>query len=141
MLREHAIAEYGDKKDPKIEFMKRAINRVPYFWGIDDEIRFDIIYGAVRPKVRRVFRILFSIFIVGIYAASLPDVLSYISFMKIEKTAYMKIPFSYVFSVFAIFTAVTILRYGWILIKELRGQGPEDDNPDLTQVARKDFSE
>ena len=107
----------------------------------EDEIRFDIIYGAVRPKVRRVFRILFSLFIVGIYAASLPDVLSYISFMKIEKTAYMKIPFSYVFSVFAIFTAVTILRYGWILIKELRGQGPEDDNPDLTHVARKDFSE
>ena len=31
MLRDHVITEYGDKKDPKIEFMKRTINRVPYF--------------------------------------------------------------------------------------------------------------
>lgn len=107
----------------------------------EDEIRFDIVYGAVSPKVRRVFRIVFSLFLVVIYAVSLPDVFSYISFMKIEKTAYMKIPFNYVFSVFAIFTVVTVLRYGWILIRELRGQGPEDDTPDLTQVSRKDFTE
>jgi len=104
-----------------------------------DEIRFDIVYGTVSPAVRRWFRIVFSVFLVGIYAWSLPALHDFVSFMKIQETAYLDIGFNWVYSVALIFSAVTILRYLWIFWNAVRnrdtGLATEDD------IGRKDFSE
>ena len=102
------------------------------FWGQsvsaseEDEIRFDIIYSGVSKSVKRWMKLAFSLFLVTIYAISLPAVWDYVTFMKIEKTSYMKIPYNWVFSVFLIFTVVSILRYAWIFITSLRRETPYD---------------
>ena len=107
----------------------------------DDEIRFDIVYGTVPPPVRRWFCLIFSVFLVAIYAISLPAAWSYVTFMKIEETAYLDIPYSWVFSVFIIFTVVSILRYAWIFWNALRGREEAHSGGDPNAVTRADFTE
>lgn len=107
----------------------------------EDEIRFDIVYGTVSPGVRRVFRLVFSVFLVAIYAISLPAAWDYVTFMKIEETSYLDIPYSWVFSVFILFTVASIVRYAWILWGALRGREAPGAAPDPQAATRKDFSE
>lgn len=87
----------------------------------EDEIRFDILYSSVSPKVRRWFRAIAALCLVAIYAVSLPALWDYVTFMKIEKTSYFDIRFNWVFSIALIFAAVSILRYLWMLWGALRG--------------------
>jgi len=88
----------------------------------DDEIRFDIVYGSVRPRVRRWFRVVFSIFAVALYGISLPALWDFVTFMKIQETSYLDIPFSWVYSIALIFAVVSILRYLWILWMSATGR-------------------
>lgn len=104
-----------------------------------DEIRFDIVYGSVSPAVRRWFRILFSVFLVGIYAWSLPALWDFVTFMKIQKTSYLDIRFNWVYSVALIFSAVTILRYLWILWGAVSGR--DTGRSAIEDLGRKDLSE
>ncbi|MCP1199512.1 TRAP transporter small permease [Notoacmeibacter sp. MSK16QG-6] len=104
-----------------------------------DEIRFDIFYSSVPDSVRRWFRVVFSLLLVGIYAWSLPALWDFVTFMKIQETSYLDIGFNWVYSIALIFSAVTILRYLWIFWTAARygesGVSTADD------IGRKDFSE
>jgi TRAP-type C4-dicarboxylate transport system permease small subunit len=104
-----------------------------------DEIRFDIVYGGVRPAIRRWFRLIFSVFVVGIYLWSLPALWDFVTFMKIQETTYLDLPFSWVYSIALIFSVVSILRYGWIFWGAARGREGGVDTAD--DLGRKDFSE
>ncbi|MBS8228203.1 TRAP transporter small permease [Vannielia litorea] len=104
-----------------------------------DEIRFDILYGSVSPEVRRWFRMVFSVLLVGIYAWSLPALWDFVTFMKIQETSYLDIPFSWVYSVVLIFSVVTILRYGWIFWGAASGR--DTGLSTAEDLGRKDFSE
>lgn len=97
-----------------------------------DEIRFDIVYGSVTPAVRRWFRIIFSVFLVGIYVWSLPALWDFVTFMKIQKTSYFDIRFNWVFSIALIFSVVSILRYLWIFWMAARHG---DDGTDASEGA------
>ena len=98
-----------------------------------EEIRFDLVYGAVGPRTRRVMGVITGLSIVILYAASLPATVKYVSFMKVEKTSYLKIPFDWLFSIYAIFLVAVIIRYLWILSHLLRGKDPEP--LDVTKVS------
>ena len=52
--------------------------------------------------------------------------LKYVSFMKVEKTSYLKIRFDLLYSIYVIFAVAVIVRYLWILSQLLRGKEPED---------------
>ena len=90
-----------------------------------EEIRFDLVYGAVGPRVRRVMGIITGFSIVILYAASLPATVKYVAFMKVEKTSYLKIPFDWLFSIYVLFLVAVIVRYLWILSHLVRGRDPE----------------
>lgn len=107
----------------------------------DNEIRFDILYGSVSPGVRRWFRIVFSVFLVCVYAWSLPAVWSFVSFMKIQETSYLDIPFSWVFSIALIFIGVSIVRYLFIFWTAATARPENPAEPDTTTAARKDVFE
>ena len=91
----------------------------------DEEIRFDLIWGTVRPGARRLMAILTAVAILVIYGMSLPAVVDYVSFMKVQSTAYLDIRFDWLFSIYVIFAVATMIRYAWILWWALRGRGPE----------------
>jgi hypothetical protein len=44
--------------------------------------------------------------------------------MKVERTAYLKIRFDYLFSIYVLFVGAVIVRYLWILSRLLRGKDP-----------------
>jgi TRAP-type C4-dicarboxylate transport system permease small subunit len=98
-----------------------------------EEIRFDLIYGAAGGHTRRIMGIITGLAIVILYAISLPASWAYVSFMKVEKTSYLKIPMNWLFSIFVIFAIAVIVRYLWILWHLLRGEDPEA--LDLTKVS------
>lgn len=87
-----------------------------------EEIRIDLIHGAVGPRVRRAMGIITGLSIVILYAVSIPASYKYVSFMKVEKTSYLKIPFDWLFSIYVLFLGAVIVRYLWILSRLLRGK-------------------
>jgi TRAP-type C4-dicarboxylate transport system permease small subunit len=94
-----------------------------------EEIRFDIIYGAASPGARRIMCIITAISLIALYSISFPAVLDYVTFMKVEKTAYLKIRFDYLFSIYIIFVIATIIRYIWLAWQAMRGVAPDELDP------------
>jgi len=98
----------------------------------DEEIRFDLLYAGVGRSARRIMGIITGIAILVLYAGSLPASVDYVQFMKVEKSAYLKIPFDWLYSIYVIFAIAIIVRYAWILWNLLRGREP--DKPSGTTI-------
>lgn len=94
-----------------------------------DEIRFDIIYGSVGHKGRRIMAVITAAALVALYALSLPAVADYVTFMKVEETAYLDIRFDWLFSIYLAFAAASIARYLWLGWRAIRGDAPETPDP------------
>ncbi|MFC1460036.1 TRAP transporter small permease [Microvirga arabica] len=94
-----------------------------------EEIRFDIIYGAVGPGPRRVMALVTAFALIALYAVSLPAVADYVTFMKVERTSYLKIRFDWLFSIYIVFAVATIVRYIWIAWQAMRGVAPDEFDP------------
>jgi TRAP-type C4-dicarboxylate transport system permease small subunit len=108
---------------------------IAWVWGVlwgaafvvreREEVRFDLIYGALGPRARRIAAITTGVAIVVLYAASLPATVDYVRFMRVERTAYLKIRFDHLFSIYVFFVVAVLARYVWILSQLLRGRDPE----------------
>ncbi len=94
-----------------------------------EEIRFDILYGSVGPRVRRMMVVASAAILVVLFAISLPAVIDYVLFMKVERTAYLKIRFDWLYSIYAIFAVATIVRQLWLGYNAIWGRGPQDVDP------------
>jgi len=101
--------------------------------GEKEEIRFDLVYSAVGRRARIAMAIVFSVSIVLLYGASLPASYAYVSFMKVEKSSYLKIRMDWLYAIYLIFLVAVILRYLWLLWQLLRGRDPEA--ADVTKVS------
>ncbi|MBT4161628.1 MAG: TRAP transporter small permease [Gammaproteobacteria bacterium] len=107
------------------------------FWGNafvvrhDQHVRFDMLYRAVQPRTRRLFALVSAAAIATAMAVSLYPTWDYVDFMKIQKSASLRIPLSTIFSVYIIFMAATALTYAWRFYQLLRHENPDaaDDRP------------
>jgi hypothetical protein len=62
------------------------------------------------------------------YGVSLPSAYSYVSFMKVEHSAYLRVPLDWMYSIFIIFTVACITRYCWLTWRAIRGdRSPQTD--------------
>jgi C4-dicarboxylate transporter DctQ subunit len=98
-----------------------------------EEIRFDILYGTVGERTRRVMVVICALAVVILFGISLPAVLDYIGFMKVEKTAYLKIRFDWLYSIYGIFAVVTISRQLWIGYRAIWGKTATSE-VDVTKI-------
>jgi TRAP-type C4-dicarboxylate transport system permease small subunit len=113
------------------------VSTLMWIWGVlwgavfvldeKDEVRFDIIYSAVKERTRRVFTVITGVALVIMYSVSLPAAASYVTFMKVERSAYLGIRLDYLYSIFLLFTVAAIVRYAWLAWRALRGHAPEVD--------------
>jgi TRAP-type C4-dicarboxylate transport system permease small subunit len=94
-----------------------------------EEIRFDILYSAVSDRWRRIMVVATAATLIFFFALSLPAVIDYVTFMKVEKTAYLKIRFDWLYSIYAIFAVATIFRQFWLGYQAIWGKGPEAFDP------------
>jgi hypothetical protein len=67
--------------------------------------------------------------LVILYAMSFPAVLDYVTFMKVEKTAYLKIRFDWLFSIYIVFVVAVIARYLWLSWQAMFGRAPKEFDP------------
>ena len=94
-----------------------------------EEIRIDLVTSLVGRRGRMVMAALTGVAIVALYAISLPASYSYVSFMKVEKSSYLKIPMNWLYSIYLFFLVAVIARYLWILYGLARGRAPEEADP------------
>lgn len=110
---------------------------IAWLWGIlfgyafvvreTDVIRLDVFYTAVPRNVRRFFDVVSGLTIAAIFAWTLPAAWDYVDFMKIERTAYMRIPFNIVFAVYIPFSVAVIIRGLATAWAGFSGSGPQHD--------------
>jgi TRAP-type C4-dicarboxylate transport system permease small subunit len=95
----------------------------------DEEIRFDLVSGSVRRRTARVMGIVAGVAILILYAASLPATIKYVTFMKVERSAYLHIRFDILYSIYVLFVIAVIVRYVRIVWQLLRHKEPEGHDP------------
>jgi C4-dicarboxylate transporter DctQ subunit len=95
----------------------------------EEEMRFDLLYASAGSKVRRAMFLASAAVLILLYSVSFPAVLDYVTFMKVEKTAYMKIRFDWLFSIYLVFVVAVIVRYLWLAWQALFGRAPKEFDP------------
>jgi TRAP-type C4-dicarboxylate transport system permease small subunit len=94
----------------------------------EEEIRFDMVYGAVSIRARRIMLLLGGMGLLALYGGSLPGVIDYVTFMRVEKTDYWRIRLDWVFVIYAIFVVATLIRYLVLCWRLMRGAPPPQSN-------------
>jgi C4-dicarboxylate transporter DctQ subunit len=100
---------------------------IGWLWGIlwgaafvtrnSEDVRFDMVYGLMPRRVKRLFTVLSGTAIVVILALSLPGAWSYVSFMKVERSASLGIRMDWMFSIYIAFVLALIVRHGRIVVE------------------------
>jgi TRAP-type C4-dicarboxylate transport system permease small subunit len=109
------------------------LSTLAWVWGIlwgaglvlrdEEEIRFDVICGAMSPGVRRVADAITGTAVVLILGWSLPATVDYVTFMKVEKSAYLGIRFDWLYSIYVVFAVAQIIRHALIAFRAVTGRG------------------
>lgn len=95
-----------------------------------EEIRFDLIYYAVGDRARRIMALVTGLSLIGLYVISLPAVFDYVTFMKVQSTAYLKIRFDILYSIYIVFVLAVLARYAWLVREAIRGKAPAGFDPE-----------
>ena len=90
-----------------------------------DEVRFDIIYSAMSAGTRCVFTIITGIAAIVLFAIALPAVIAYVTFLKVERSAYLGIRLDYLYSIYVLFSVGVIVRYAALTWRAIRGHPPD----------------
>lgn len=95
-----------------------------WVWGIlwgaafvmrnHEDIRFDMLYNLLPHAAKRWLTVFSSTAIVLVLLASFPATWSYVSFMKVEKSASLGVPMNWVFSIYIVFLVAMCLRHAHI---------------------------
>ena len=104
------------------------------FWLKEsEEIRFDLISGALPPVGKRIVGIVVAVATVILFAMALPATIKYVTFMKVESSSYLKIRLDILYSIYIVFAVAVIVRYAWSIVTLLRGEAPEE--ADITKTS------
>ena len=104
------------------------------FWLKEsEEIRFDLISGALPPLGKRTIGIIVAVITVILFAMALPATIKYVTFMKVESSSYLKIRLDILYSIYVVFAIAVIVRYAWSIATLLRGEAPEE--ADITKTS------
>ena len=103
------------------------------FWLKEsEEVRFDLISGSLGPRGRRVVGLVVAVAAVVLFGMAMPATVSYVAFMKVESSSYLKIRLDVLYSIYIVFAVAVIVRYVWAIVSLLRGEAPEE--ADITKA-------
>ena len=86
-----------------------------------EEVRFDILYSNMSEGARRACTVVTGVALILLYGVSLPASYKYVSFMKVERSAYLHVPINLMYSVYIVFAVASIGRYSWLVYRAIRG--------------------
>jgi len=90
-----------------------------------DEVRFDIIYSASSERTRCIFTVITGVAAIVLFSVALPAVIAYVTFLKVERSAYLGIRLDYLYSIYVIFSVAVIIRYAALVWRAVRGRAPD----------------
>ena len=90
-----------------------------------DEVRFDIIYSTASKQARRVFTVITGIAVIVLLAIALPAVIGYVTFLEVERSAYLGIRLDFLYSIYIVFSVAAIVRYAALTWRAIRGEPPD----------------
>jgi len=90
-----------------------------------DEVRFDIIYSSASDKTRCIFTVVTGIAAIVLFGIALPAVVSYVTFLKVERSAYLGIRLDYLYAIYVVFSVAVIVRYAVLTWRAIRGHPPD----------------
>src|SRR6266545_1857873 len=97
------------------------------FWLKEsEEVRFDLISSRLGPRGRRVVGLIVAVAAIVLFSMALPATISYVAFMKVESSSYLKIRLDILYSIYGVFAVAVIVRYVWAIVSLLRGEAPEE---------------
>jgi TRAP-type C4-dicarboxylate transport system permease small subunit len=92
----------------------------------EEEIRIDLIAGRGSRRTRRVVGAIGAVGLIVLFGMSLPASWSYVSFMKVEKSATLGVRMDIMYSIYLVFVVAVIVR----AVRQLvRGPAREADDP------------
>lgn len=104
---------------------------IAWLWGIffgysfvvrqDEIIRLDLVYNLMPNGARRVMDVVSGLVCAAIFAWSIPKAWDYVTFMGVERTAFLRIRFDLLFSIYMPFAVVVIIRSLMTVWRALRG--------------------
>lgn len=108
------------------------LSTLAWVWGIlwgaglvlrdDEEIRFDILYSNMPGRARRACDAITGAAVVVVFTWSLPAMVDYVTFMKVERSAYLGIRFDILYSVYLVFAVAMIIRHAAIVWRVATGR-------------------
>ena len=99
-----------------------------------EEVRFDVVYSVVPPTMRRGFVAASSIALIVLLLVSLPASWSYVTFMKREHTAYLRLRLDFMYSIYVIFVLACVVRHAFLAWRAIAGRSPpaaESPQPEI----------
>jgi len=90
-----------------------------------DHVTFDVIYQSVKPRTRQIFALIGAAAIVIGMAISFFPTWDFIDFLKIKKSATLRIPMRTIFSIYAVFTIAAVISYAYQFVHIARHGAPE----------------
>ena len=104
------------------------------FWlKENEEIRFDLISGALPPGGKRVIGIIVAAATIILFGMAMPATIKYVTFMKVESSSYLKIRLDILYSIYIVFAIAVVVRYAWSIVTLVRGEAPEE--ADITKAS------
>src|SRR5688572_715251 len=98
-----------------------------------EEIRFDLLTGAVGRRARIAMGIVVAVALIVLYGMAFKASLDYVTFMKVEKSSYLKVRMDWMYSIFIVFLVAILARYLWLLWQLVRGRDPGE--ADITKAS------
>ena len=84
-----------------------------------------IFFTALSVKgLRCVCTVITGIATILLFGIALPAVVSYVTFLKVERSAYLGIRLDYLYSIYVVFSVAVIVRYAALVYFALRGRAP-----------------
>ncbi len=99
-----------------------------------DHVSFDILYLAAPRFLRRIFALISAACIAAALAISLLPTWDWIDFLMRKPSATLRLPTGWIYSVYALFIVVVVLRYVWSFFDVLM-RGPHDEDHEIAHEA------
>lgn len=87
----------------------------------DEEIRLDLVPAFFSARARRAAAMTVAFAVILIYGSSLPASYEYVTFMRVERSAYLGIRVDFLYSIYLVFLLAAIARYAALLWRTVRG--------------------
>src|SRR3954462_13923389 len=91
-----------------------------FILGEAEEVRFDILYSNISENARRVCTVITGCALIFLYGISLPASYKYVSFMKVERSAYLHVRINLFSSFYFIFGAACSARFACVFYQATR---------------------